>query len=245
MTAQNEYDYYLFNHQFYTHSEPIITGFNRGLTLGDGVFETIKITHQHPQLWEHHFNRLKHSCSMMKLECSNDLYEQSLGLIKKNNAVDAVLKIIIIRHSKHRGLVIDNYKHSDVILTLSPLPPVKKLFKAIISPIRRNETSPLSRIKSTNYGDNILALDDATQKGYDNALMLNFKNQPCCFTNGNIVIETQNGTLLTPPPEAGCLDGTFLKTMPNLKYANFLLDDAVKIWCSNAILGLVPVHLDF
>jgi branched-subunit amino acid aminotransferase/4-amino-4-deoxychorismate lyase len=38
---------------------------------------------------------------------------------------------------------------------------------------RRNDHSPLSRMKSLNYGDNLLARREAIERGYGDALMLN------------------------------------------------------------------------
>jgi len=218
--------------------------FDRGFTLGDGIFETLKITNSMPELWEHHIRRLKQGCKIMHLDCPQDLYEHALSLIEKNNVHSAILKIIISRQSLHRGLAINAYPEVNITMTLSPLPKPPLLIKAHISTIKRNETSPLSRIKSLNYGDNILAFQRALDAGYDDALMVNTQNQPCCFTIGNIVIETQEGDLLTPPFDTGCLDGTFLKTIPKLIYKNFTLKQAVKIWRSNSISGLCEVKLD-
>ena len=73
--------------------------------------------------------------------------------------------------------------------------------------IRRNDTSPLSRVKSTNYLDGVLAAGDAIRAGCDDALFLNTRDRIACTTVGNIfaVIGSQ---LVTPPLGDGAIDGT-------------------------------------
>jgi branched-chain amino acid aminotransferase len=238
--------YFLYNHTVYPSTIPVLTPMDRGFTLGDGVFETIKINTAKPELWDVHIKRLFKGCDVFNLNQPNinQLYDDALLLIEKNNMINGVLKIIISRQSPVRGLGFNQCFDTNITLTLSELPPVPVSIKAIISEIKRNETSPLSRIKSLNYGDNMLAFNQARMAGYDDALMLNQHNQPCCFTIGNIVIQTAQGELITPPVDSGCLEGTFLTTLKNVKYQNFNLADAVKIWRSNSLSGLVPVLLD-
>ena len=236
--------YFFYNNQFYPDTEMVISPLDRGFSLGDGVFETIKVTDGIPELWQSHMKRLWQGCKIFQLNMPTDLYDNACRVIKKNAVQNAVLKIILSRQSNKRGLGINECHDTNIIITVSELPTPPKQIKAIISEIKRNDMSPLSRIKSINYGDNLLAFNQAINAGYDDALMLNTKNQPCCFTVGNIVIENQSGDLITPPSDVGCLEGSFLTTLKNLKYQNFELSEASKIWRSNSISGLVPVILD-
>ena len=235
--------YFFYNNQFYPDTETIISPFDRGFALGDGIFETIKVTDYKPELWQEHMYRLSLGCQAFQFTMPNDLYHHALALIEKNNCQNGVLKIILSRQSSQRGLNFHGIIHCNIVMTLSNLPPPPQQIKAMISSIKRNETSPLSQVKSLNYGDNMLAFNQALNAGYDDALMLNTHNQPCCFTIGNIVIENDKGELLTPPPATGCLQGSFLTTLKDLKYQNFDLSQAVKIWRSNSISGLVSVTL--
>jgi branched-chain amino acid aminotransferase len=243
---ENNMVYFLYNHTFYPDNTPVMTPLDRGFSLGDGIFETIKISNSKPELWDAHIKRLSKGCSVFNFNIpdSDMLYTEALSLIKKNTMIECVLKITLSRQSNVRGLNFNGCFDVNITMTTAQLPPIPVSIKAIISPIRRNETSPLSRIKSLNYGDNLLAMNHAQTMGYDDALMLNSKNQPCCFTIGNIVIETKDGHIMTPPPQVGCLEGTFLITIQDLTYQDFNLSDAVKIWRSNSLSGLVPVILE-
>lgn len=240
------YDF-LYNRKIYPNQSSVISIYDRGFSLGDGVFETIKITDSQPELWSLHLDRLINGCSVLNIDLQQDIFESlyadALHLMVHNQREKGVLKIIISRQSFLRGLTFDANSNINILMMLADLPKQPLKISAVVSDIRRNETSPLSRIKSLNYGDNILAYNDAHSKGYDDALMLNSKGQPCCFTTGNIVIENLDGLLLTPPPQTGCLGGTFVKNLANIKYQDFTLDDAIKIWRSNCITGIVPVDL--
>jgi branched-chain amino acid aminotransferase len=233
--------YFLYNQQFYADTQTVISPFDRGFALGDGVFETIKVTQKKPELWDAHISRLAKGCLVFQFKIPPNLYNNAIALIEKNNLDVGVLKIILSRQPTARGLGFNGCFDVNVSMTLSPLPSAPVHINAIISDIKRNDMSPLAQIKSLNYGDNMLAFNKAIAAGCDDALMLNSKNQPCCFTVGNIVIENKYGELITPPPQTGCLEGAFLTTIPNLLYRNFDLSDAVKIWRSNSISGLVPV----
>ncbi len=71
----------------------------------------------------------------------------------------------------------------------------------------RNHPAALSpRIKSLNYLNNILAKIEGLQAGCIEALMLNHKGEVAECTGDNIFV-VRNGTVLTPPLDAGILEG--------------------------------------
>jgi branched-chain amino acid aminotransferase len=75
-----------------------------------------------------------------------------------------------------------------------------------VSTIRNNPAALSPRIKSLNYLNNILAKIEGVQAGCIEALMLNCKGEVAECTGDNIFIVRQ-GRLLTPPLEAGILEG--------------------------------------
>jgi branched-chain amino acid aminotransferase len=239
--------YYYHYPNFYETDQCTISPFDRGLNLADGIFETIRVVNYTPELWSHHMQRLIDGCHRLCIDFNDIalLTEIVQTLIDKNHLETGVVKIIISRGISIRGLRIYKDMIPTIICTTSVLPIPPTEIRAIISDIRRNETSPLSRIKSLNYGDNIIAQYYATEKGYDDALLLNTKGEICCFTVGNIVIETHFNEILTPPPETGCIIGTNLSMINNLKFRNFDFNEIKKIWRSNCITGLIPVKLDY
>jgi branched-chain amino acid aminotransferase/4-amino-4-deoxychorismate lyase len=72
--------------------------------------------------------------------------------------------------------------------------------------IRRNADSPVSRLKTLGYLDNVLARRAAQAAGADEALMLNTRGEVACATLAN-VFWIAGGKLFTPALECGILAG--------------------------------------
>ncbi|MBI5284249.1 MAG: aminotransferase class IV [Chloroflexi bacterium] len=83
---------------------------------------------------------------------------------------------------------------------------------AIISAVRRNETSPLSRLKTLNYLDNLLARREARRRGADEAILFNTQGMVAEGAASNIFI-VRGRQLSTPPIDAGALPGTARATV--------------------------------
>jgi branched-chain amino acid aminotransferase len=91
----------------------------------------------------------------------------------------------------------------------------RKGFATIVSSIRQNSRSPLSRLKTANYLNNILARKEAKAAGADKALLLNERDLLCEGSTGNIFL-VSGGTLITPGVESGCLPGITRQTVIEL-----------------------------
>jgi branched-subunit amino acid aminotransferase/4-amino-4-deoxychorismate lyase len=77
---------------------------------------------------------------------------------------------------------------------------------AVVSTIRRNEGSPLSRVKSLSFLDNVLAREEARRLGADEAILLNGRGVVAEGSVSN-VFAARDGELLTPSLDAGVLPG--------------------------------------
>ena len=86
---------------------------------------------------------------------------------------------------------------------LDPAPPATAVIAATT---RRNEHSPLSRIKSLNFLDGILALREAAGKGADDALLLNGAGNLAEASAANLFLVIDGGAV-TPPVADGALPG--------------------------------------
>ena len=106
-----------------------------------------------------------------------------------------------------RGLLAPAGTQPTLLLAAAPLPPPAEPAHAIIArTTRRNEHSPLARIKSLNYLDSILARQEAAAAGADDAILLNTVGQVAEATAANLfVLHGQAWT--TPPVAAGALPG--------------------------------------
>jgi branched-chain amino acid aminotransferase len=76
----------------------------------------------------------------------------------------------------------------------------------ITVPWTRNERGALAGLKTTSYGENVLALSRAHEQGAGEALFANTRGRLCEGTGTNVFV-VLDGELHTPPLESGCLAG--------------------------------------
>lgn len=191
---------------------PCISPVDRGFTLGDGVFETIR-THSRSPLWlEDHLARLRDGAELLGISppFGDDALAKGVSsLLAATDHDESALRLTLSRGpSERRGLwPPDDRAAPTLLMTVVRLPPSQAPLRlAIAHATRRNEHSPLSRIKSLNYGDNLLARRDAAARGMDDALMLNVRGAIACATIGNIFLRV-DGRWRTPPVSEGALPG--------------------------------------
>src|SRR5690606_32907443 len=137
------------------------------------------------------------------------LTNAALELLQKNGATQgrAVISTTITRGITARGLQAQDDNIPNIIMQIFPPPEKTPPMNVIIAQsARRNEGSQLSRIKSLNYGDNIMAMREAQAAKANDAIMLNNAGNIACFTTGNIFI-LKEGILSTPPLSDGAIDG--------------------------------------
>ncbi|MGP0008256.1 MAG: aminotransferase class IV [Methylocella sp.] len=185
---------------------------DRGLLLGDGVFETMAVCHGRVFDLEAHLARLATGLGILGFAQAVDSAKLRAGIaqyLASEEASSAVLRLTVTRGAGPRGLAPPESPHPMVFMTLAPMPPAREtpVSLHIATVTRRNEHSPLSRIKALPYLDNVLALSEARAQGADDALMLNTRGTIACGTAAN-VFTIRDGRLETPPLRDGTLPGT-------------------------------------
>lgn len=194
----------------FTQETPVFLPGDR-IRLGDGVFDTMLATNGVAVHANEHFKRLLSHASVLKIKTNwsvSDLKAAADGLLEQNNfrAGKFAINTIITRGPAERGLKLPENPAIQCVMSASPAPVNFPPVHAVIASARRNEGSPLSQIKSCNYGDNILAMAEAEEKGANEAIMLNNRGNVACGAASNIFI-VKAGKLLTPKLEDGALDG--------------------------------------
>lgn len=183
---------------------------DRGLTLGDGVFDTALAVDGAVMDCAAHFTRLRAHAAVMDIPLdTHDFAAAAHELLARNGftAGRYAIRTTVTRGPGLRGLLPPAEPVPTVIMRASPVPAAADdIVKLAISPMRRNEGSPLSRIKSLNYGDNVMALLAARAAGADDAVMLNNRGEVACASASNIFVMVDN-IWITPPLSAGAMDG--------------------------------------
>ncbi|HTN97899.1 MAG TPA: aminotransferase class IV, partial [Nordella sp.] len=148
-----------------------------------------------------------------------------------------------------RGLAADGAQPS-LLVTVNPW--VKGMLfspaKLVTATIRRNETSPASRLKTLSYIDNILAAREAAAAQSDDALFLNTQGNVAATTIANIFM-LRGGRLITPPESAGILPGIARRKLlaaagaDESEIAPAELFDAEAVFLTNSLRLVRPVHV--
>lgn len=181
---------------------------DRGLLLGDGLFETFRVTSTKAQRVGPHLRRLKFGCSILKMPYPHGIETSLRDVISANKIFNGSLRLTVTRGAAPRGVLPPtNVSTTVMISAIVTNVPSKKSIKAIIAKsTRRNELSPLSCCKSLNYLDNILAQQEADTLGADEALLRNTIGNIAEATASNVFFVIE-GRLVTPPILDGALPG--------------------------------------
>jgi branched-subunit amino acid aminotransferase/4-amino-4-deoxychorismate lyase len=130
-----------------------------------------------------------------------------LEIISKNEITNARARITFFDESASGVWNFETNKKRSLLITTGDLRKISKDFRLTISPFLVNSTSPLVGVKSCNYLENILALDDAKVKGFDEAIRLNERGEVASACMANI-FWIKDEKIFTSDLETGCLKGT-------------------------------------
>jgi branched-chain amino acid aminotransferase len=183
---------------------------DRGLTLGDGLFETLRARAGQPVLAERHFARLREGARLLDIPILHDehvLAAEMAELLAASGIAEGALRLTLTRGPAPRGVLPPAEPRPTLLMTAAALPPPAGPARLILASVtRRNEHSPLSRLKSLNYLDNILARQEAAARGADDALLLNLRGAVTESSIANLFL-VLDGALVTPPLADGVLPG--------------------------------------
>lgn len=198
------------NGRFLTSEDARIDPADRGFTLGDGLFETMRAKDGKVLRQAAHLARLRAGAKAFGIPvpaADGEIGEALSGLLERNALGDAVLRLTLSRGVGPRGLLPPPEAKPTLLLTAAPaMMPAGPVTAIIATVTRRNEHSPTSRFKTLNYLDNLLARQEAADKGADDALLLNGQGKLVESTVANLFL-VMDGDVLTPPLSDGALPG--------------------------------------
>ncbi len=192
-----------------------LSALDRGFTLGDGVFETLRAVGGRLFRIDDHLARLQRSVATVGLvvpEGCPMLSEAISSLLAANQLEDALVRITVSRGvPAERGLLPPSSPSPALVIHATPFvgypsERYQRGFTAAVAAIRRNESSPLSYIKSCNYLEAVLARIEAGRRGTDEAILLNTAGWLACGSSSNLFLVSR-GALVTPSLDCGVLEG--------------------------------------
>lgn len=221
---------------------------DRGLLLGDGVFETIGVFDRVPFALDAHEASLAAAARALGFEAPMTTVGRAIAdLVAAMTAPHGAIRVTVSRGAGPRGLLPPAEPRPVVLASLAPWTPAMALQPVALATvsIRRNETSPLSRLKTLAYLDNVLALAEARGAGADDALMLNTRGQVACSAMANL-FALIGDDLVTPPVEdgvrPGIMRGLLIETAGATERSLTPADlDGVPLFLTNSLRLLSPV----
>ncbi|WNI14715.1 aminotransferase class IV [Actinacidiphila sp. ITFR-21] len=188
-------------------ADATVSVFDHGLTVGDGVFETVKAVRGRPFALTRHLNRLAGSA-------------RGLGLPEPDlDAVAGACEAVLSANPMPLGRLRITYTGgpsplgsdrggagATLVVALGPADPRPDTTTVVTVPWARNEKGALTGLKTTSYGENVVALARAHERGASEALFGNTRGRLCEGTGSNVFV-VLGGRLLTPPLDSGCLAG--------------------------------------
>ena len=186
---------------------PAVAVTDHGFTVGDGVFEAVKVVDGQPFALTPHLDRLVRSAAGMGLPPVDD------------DACRAGVAAVLEGHELPLGRIRITYtggpaplgsgrgdEPPTLIVVADQMDPWPESTAVATVPWPRNERGALAGLKTTSYGENVVALARAASQGASEAIFANLAGNLCEGTGSN-VFYVVDGELRTPTLESGCLAG--------------------------------------
>lgn len=180
---------------------------DHGMTVGDGVFETIELRRGVPFALRRHLDRLGVSARGLGLD-TPDRATVETAVAEVSRAWGARPGRLRITYTagpgpmgSHRGVAAPT-----LVVAASPMQVLTEPTDVLVVPFTRNERGALVGLKTTSYAENVVALALAAEAGCSEALFANGRDELCEGTGSNVFVAL-GGRLVTPPLDSGCLAG--------------------------------------
>ncbi|WP_304451192.1 aminotransferase class IV [Nocardiopsis sp. YSL2] len=189
-------------------SEARIPVSDHGITVGDGVFETVRAQGGRPFALTRHLRRLARSARGLGMaEPDLELIADGVAraLAANPDLTDARVRVTVTDGTGPLGSDRASGEQT-AIVAVGPFPSVPPHTDVVVAPWPRNEFGALAGLKTTSYADNVRALAYAKERGGSEAVFRNIAGNLCEGTGSNIFV-VLDGRLVTPPLSAGPLAG--------------------------------------
>jgi branched-chain amino acid aminotransferase len=186
---------------------PAITVTDHGLTVGDGVFEAIKVVDGVPFALTRHLERLGRSAAALGLPAPqvDRLREAVTDVLAQDHLPLGRIRITYTGGPAPLGSGRGDASPTTVVVA-APMDPAPSTTAVVAVPWARNERGALAGIKSTSYAENVVALAEAAKREASEAVFANLAGHLCEGTGSNVGYVV-GGEVRTPSLEVGCLAG--------------------------------------
>ena len=194
--------------------EARVSVLDNGFTFGDAVYETLRTYGGRPFHLDRHLHRLRASAGRLRIATGEDaaFVRRLEALLERADNVESYIRIIVSRGVGEISYRFDRVHGPTVVMVVKPYEPLPETcytagVPVVLSSFRRNSPRALDpAIKSCNLLNNVLAVQEAQDKGAMEPILLNDTGEVAEGAGSN-VFHVEGGTVFTPPLEAGILPG--------------------------------------
>jgi branched-chain amino acid aminotransferase len=187
--------------------------FDHGITVGDGVFETLRTAPEPgadrwvPFAVTRHLRRLRRSLDGLglHLDRTDDELGAALHAVAEHIEGPGRVRLTVTGGPGPLGSARSG-EPLTVFVAGSAIDGWPETGAAVTVPWVRNERSAVAGLKTTSYAENVVALAHAQERGASEAIFANTAGRLCEGTGSNVFVVLA-GRLSTPPLSSGCLAG--------------------------------------
>ncbi len=248
------HSYLLHNNEIKAGSERCLSPGQVGLLNGWGVFSTIRVIRGVLFAFERHWERMKGDASLMRIPFPADQSEMEEGLyrlVEANQAADSTLRVVVVRNRGGMWEGPDISRDYDLIAFTKAPRNWGESVKVGLVRDARHAGSIFSGTKILSWSHNLVWLEEAQERGFDEVILLNENGEVSECTSANIFV-SRGGEVWTPPLSSGCLPGVTRQLLLTeihvegiaIEERNLTLSDvqrADEVFITSTTRGLLPV----
>lgn len=229
-------------------AEGVVRVDDHGLTVGDGVFESLKVVDGRPFALTRHLDRLARSAAGLGLPAPD--LDQVRHAVEEVLAAEAWplgrLRITCTAGPAPLGSGRGSGP-STLVVVADAMAPAQDTTAVVRVPWVRNERSAVAGLKTTSYAENVVALARAAKSGASEAIFANTVGHLCEGTGSNVGYVV-GGEVRTPSLASGCLAGVTRALL--LEWCDVVevdepigvLDEAEEVFLVSTTRDVQPVH---
>jgi branched-chain amino acid aminotransferase len=188
-----------------------VSATDRGVTLGDGVFESMRAHGGGVFRLDRHLGRLARGLAALEIPARPELRDWVLDALRASPDADLSVRLTVTRGPGAGGVAPPADPRPTVIVSINPLPAFPAAvyevgLTAHVASGRRNERAMTAGLKTLAYTDAVAAWLEAQRAGADEALFLDTEEHCSEATSSNLFAWMGN-VLVTPPVSCGALPG--------------------------------------
>jgi len=247
------------NGRFLPAATPAILASDRGFTLGDGLFETMRASGGRIWYLPLHMGRLARGAAVLKIPVNvESLARAIVRTLAANDLMqaEATVRVTLSRGRSTRGLTLPEKPKPTLVISVDNFAPYPDALyqtgmSAVVLPQRRNEFALTASLKSLNYLEGVLGKDQAAAAGAHEGIFLNTQGFLAEACTANLFF-VKDKVLHTPAVNCGLVPGVMRHTALKMarageipvvegKYKASTLFAGDEAFLTNVLMGVMPL----